>query len=133
MTYGKYAFDILLDVHAAMGVASANRTWSSALLAQYFSNTFSSTTPNRGAGINGWSAILWDVRTACGQTFTDRALIYFVGSPEPQSEASDPQMKHFNKYFWRRLVSGAEVVDSAEWHGLKCIDEIMNVRGMDIK
>lgn len=129
--YGDYAFGLLLDVHAPGTNAFFNRSWTASILSRYFNESFSSKKSVNldPKSFNGWPDALWEIRSTCGREFTDRALVYAVGAPEPPSGPYDPQMQHFNEYFRSRLGRGEVVVDDAVLSGLACTNKILNARG----
>jgi hypothetical protein len=127
--YGNYAFGSILDLHPVDPEVSFNRTWTAWILTGYFTDSFSNTKPTGNpTSLNGWVYALWEIRTACGKDFTDRALAYAIGAPEPPSGPYDPQSTHFNDYFRERLARGEEVVDDAVLSGLRCTNGILNAR-----
>ncbi len=129
--YGDYAFPLLLNVYGQSSNVYFNRSWTASILSMYFNESFSSKKHlNADASFNGWPGALWEIRSTCGKEFTDRALFYAVGAPEPPSESPDPQMQHFNEYFRSRLMRGEIVVDDSIMSRSACAYRVLNARGL---
>jgi len=129
--YADYTFRTMLFGSGFTNLDRLGRTWSQWIFVEYFTHSFENREPSKGASLNGWELALWDMRKGCGQKFTDRVLAYTVkafGSVRDELPEPDDH-QHFNKYFYRRLLRGIDVVDNNMEHGRQ-IHEILRDRGL---
>jgi hypothetical protein len=106
--YAEFVFDMALGVNGLPPFGNPRISW---IASEYFTASSLNIAPDLNpARINGWVVALWDLRTARGQEFTDRALMYALKAPIAPGKNDDKD--HLNETFRDRLAQGVSVVSN---------------------
>lgn len=106
--YFGWVFQRLFDIPKYTVSDHVNRWVSSTTLAVYYAGSYS----GDFIGRPGWDRALWDIRERYKSDFTDKLLFYAF---QNFSEERDIK-KDFDVFFWNRLATAMNVLDSSAEH-----------------